>query len=183
MLKKPRSPSPHLKDISVEPIDLSTPSPVKEPPEKLVKDPPIVQDNIEETDQHDAANVKEDATAASPPPSPFDSHTFHSDPAEESILDNADLIAKLKEDVKIAEVLERHIKEENTTLKERIHILQDKYDGFKRKYKFLKRQLKEKNKQCLELQQQLDLLKSMPSSSSPTKLQVLAATVVSAAGL
>jgi len=182
MLKKPRSLSPHLKDTSVEPIDLSTPSLVKEPPEKLVAEPPIEQDNIEETNQHVAANVKEDATAVSSPP-PFDSHTLHSDPAEESILDNEDLIAKLKEDVKIAEVLERHIKEENTTLKERIHVIQDKYDGFKRKYKLLKRQLKEQKNKCLELQQQLDSIKSMPSSSSPTKLQVLAATVVSAAGL
>jgi len=183
MLKKPRSPSPHLKNISVEPINLSTPSPVKELPEKLVEEPPIEQDNIEETDQHVAANVKEDATAVSPPPSPFDSHILHSDPAEESILDNEDLIAKLKEDVKIAEVLERHIKEENSTLKERIHVTQDKYASFKRKYKLLKRELKEKNNKCLELQQQLDSLKSTPSSSSPTKLQVLAATVVSAAGL
>jgi hypothetical protein len=182
MLKKPRSLSPHLEDASVEPIDLSTPSPVKEPPEKLAEELPIEQDNVEETNQHVAANAKEDATAVSSP-SPFDSHTLHSDPVEESILDNEDLIAKLKEDVKIAEVLERHIKEENATLKERIHVIQDKYDGFKRKYKLLKRELKKKNKQCLELQQQLDSIKSMPSSSSPTKLQVLAATVVSAAGL
>jgi len=134
-------------------------------------------------DQCVADNTKENVTAVSPPPSPFDSPTLNSGPAAESTLDSEDLIGKLKEDIKIAEVLERHIKDENSTLKERIHTIQDKYDGLKRKYKLLKRQLKEKNNKCIELQQQLDSVKSMPSSSSPTKLQVLAATVVSAAGL
>jgi len=182
MLKKPRSPSSPLKDASTEPVDLSTPSPIKEPSEKLAEEPPFVHNDIEEMDKCVDDNTTENVTAVPPSPSLFDSHTLNSGPAAESTLDSEDLIRKLKEDIKIAEVLERHIKEENSTLKERIHVIQDKYASFKRKYKLLKRQIKEKNNQCLELQQQLDSIKSMPSSS-PTKLQVLAATVVSAAGL
>jgi len=178
MMKKPRSPSPQPVDTSTEPINLSTPSPIKEPPEKLAEEPPFAHDTIEEVDQCVADNTKEKVTAVSPPPSTFDSQ-----PTAESTIGSEDLIGKLKEDIKVAEVLERHIKEENSTLKGRIHTIQDKYDGLKRKYKLLKRQLKEKNNKCIELQQQLDSVKSMPSSSSPTKLQVLAATVVSAAGL
>lgn len=102
--------------------------------------------------------------------------------AEASTIGDNDLIKKLQEDLKIAEVLEHHIKEENNTLKGRIHTVQDKYDSLKKKYKMLKRQLKEKNNKCVDLQQQLDSVKAT-HSSLPTKIQVLAATVVSAAGL
>ena len=66
-------------------------------------------------------------------------------------------------------------------MKDKIHKLQDKYDSLKGKYKATKKQLKQKDKECLELQKQLETAKA--NSSSPTKLQVLAATVVSAAGL
>ncbi len=84
--------------------------------------------------------------------------------------------------IKVAEVLEHHIKKENNTLKDRIHMVQGKYDCLKKKCKALKRQLKHKTIDCVDLQKQLDTAKATPFSS-PTKLQVLAATVVSAAGL
>ena len=189
MVKKKRSPSPQPMDVSTEPINLSTPSPspIKEPPnispKKLAETLRFANYTTEEVDQFIADNTKEKDKASSPPPSTFDSQTINSGPAAEtSTIGNDDLIKKLKEDLKVVEVLERHIKEENSTLKGRIHTVQDKYDSLKKKYKMLKRQLKEKTNKCVELQQQLDSVKATPSSS-PTKLQVLAATVVSAAGL
>ena len=178
-------------DVPTEPINLSTPSnsPIKEPsnlsPKKLAETLRFVDYTPEEVDQFLSDTTKDKVEVASPPPdvSILDSKTVNSEPAAEtSTIGNDDLIEKLKEDIKVVEVLERHIKEENSTLKDRIHTVQGKYDGLKKKYKMLKRQLKEKTNKCVELQQQLDTFKAT-NSSSPTKLQVLAATVVSAAGL
>lgn len=81
----------------------------------------------------------------------------------------------------IVEVLKRHLNQENGNLKERVHKLQDKYDHLKFKYKELNKKLKKRYRECLELKSQLELTKS--NSPSPSKLQVLAATLVSAAGL
>ena len=153
MAKKKKSPSPQHMNVPTEPINLTTPSssPIKEPSnisaEKLAQTLHFAEYTTEEIDQFFSTTVKDKARAASPTPPPnvstFASKTIDSEPAAEtSTVKDDNLIDKLREDIRVAEVLERHIKKENSTLKGKIHTVQDKYDILKKKYKTLKKQLK-----------------------------------------
>ena len=161
--------------------------PSKHSTEELVETLRFAEYTSKEINQFFSSSQKDKTKATSSTPQPnvftFASQTEDSDPiVEPSTVKDDNLIEKLREDIRIAEVLESHIKKENSILKDRVHTLQDKYDSLKRKYKTIKRQLKQKDGECVELQKQLETAKAT-SSSSPTKLQVFATTVVSAAGL
>ena len=101
----------------------------------------------EEINQFFSSPKKDEVKATSPTPQPntftFSSQTTNSDPMVEPLAVKDDnLIDKLKEDIRIAEVLESHLKKENGVLKDRINTLQDTYDNLKKKYKTIRKYLK-----------------------------------------
>lgn len=114
MMKRKKSLSPQPIDVPTEPINLSTPSnsPIKKSsnfsPGKLAETLHFANYTIEEVDQFFSDTTKDKVKVASPPPdvSTFTSKTVNSDPAAEtSTIRNDDLIEKLRDDIKIAEVL------------------------------------------------------------------------------
>lgn len=99
----------------------------------------------QDVNQFFSSPKKDEAIATSrPTPQPntftFASQTIDLDPiAEPSAAKDDNLVDKLREDIRIAKVLESHLKKENGVLKDRIHTLQDKYDSLKRKYKTIRK--------------------------------------------
>ena len=131
--------------------------PSKHSAEELAKTLRFAEYTSKEINQFFSSSKKDKTKAASPTPQPdiftFASQTIDSDPvAEPSTAKDDNLIDKLREDIRIAEVLESHLKKENGVLKDRIHTLQDKYISLKRKYKTIRKQLKQKDNECVELQ-------------------------------
>jgi len=131
---KKKLPSPQPMNTKTKPINLATPigSPMKEPSkhsaEELVETLRFADYTSEEINQFFSSSKKDKTKAASPTPQPhiytFASQTADSDPVEDpSTVKDDNLIDKLREDIMIAEVLESHIKKENSVLKDRVHTL------------------------------------------------------------
>jgi len=177
--KKPPSSEPIT--IETDPINLSSPpvSPSKKTSKKTIEDFADILSS-QKYSSHEVSWVisdlkKEKGKGVLPEPQEeayvpvddFISHSVASDPLEKpSAAKFKNQTEKLKEDVMIVEVLERHLKQENGNLKERVHKLQDKYDHLKVKYKELKKQLKKRDRECLELKSLFELAKANSPSLS-----------------
>jgi len=153
MMRNQKLPSPKPMNVETKPIDLATPvgSPVKEVSKYLkeeLADTLLSADyTSQDVNRFFSSPKKDKAKATSPTPQPntftFASQIVDSDPiVEPSEARVYNLVDKLKEDIRIAKVLESHLKKENGILKDRIHKLQDKYDSLKRKHKATKKQIK-----------------------------------------